>query len=197
MVIEQYLAMAVALRMQDPDVLDLVRRVRYGPAHLSAGGSGDRPGVRGALGAEGAFHLGEQRQQAEVDAGHAFVGAASRARPAQVRPRWLAARPPGLDQRLEYGCSLPAAALQLSHRKQVVQSAAQIGWHRTSTPPPSDTRPWLLPIRPPSAVVGAGEVVPRRQRVAAVCAGGTATHGVMALRLFDESVSATRTEPQR
>ena len=53
------------------------------------------------------------------------------------------------------------------------------------------TLPWL----------GAGEVVPRRQRVAmvaaAVCAGGTATHGVMALRLFDESVSATRTEPQR
>jgi len=33
--------------------------------------------------------------------------------------------------------------------------------------------------------------------VAAVCAGGTAAHGVMALRLFDESLSATRTEPQR
>jgi hypothetical protein len=53
----------------------------------------------------------------------------------------------------------------------------------------------------PRRLVGAGEVVPRRQRVAmvaaAVCAGGTATHGVMALRLFDESVSATRTEPQR
>jgi hypothetical protein len=53
----------------------------------------------------------------------------------------------------------------------------------------------------PRRLVGAGEVVPRRQRVAmvaaAVCAGGTAAHGVMALRLFDESVSATRTEPQR
>jgi hypothetical protein len=32
---------------------------------------------------------------------------------------------------------------------------------------------------------------------AAVCVGCTATHGVMALRLFDESVSATRSEPQR
>ncbi|MFB7446341.1 hypothetical protein ACFC01_50330 [Streptomyces mirabilis] len=53
----------------------------------------------------------------------------------------------------------------------------------------------------PRRLVGAGEVVPRRQRVAmvaaAVCAGGTAPHGVMALRLFDESVSATQTEPQR
>jgi hypothetical protein len=50
-------------------------------------------------------------------------------------------------------------------------------------------------------LVGAGEVVLRRQRVAmvaaAVWAGGTATHGVMALRLLDESVSATRTEPHR
>ena len=32
---------------------------------------------------------------------------------------------------------------------------------------------------------------------AAVCAGGTAAHGLMALRLFDESLSATPTEPQR
>ncbi|MFQ6396605.1 hypothetical protein ACLMAJ_24450 [Nocardia sp. KC 131] len=32
---------------------------------------------------------------------------------------------------------------------------------------------------------------------AAVWAGGTAADGVMALRLFDESLSATRTEPQR
>ncbi|WP_344242598.1 hypothetical protein [Actinocorallia libanotica] len=45
-----------------------------GPADVAAGGLGDGVGAGGTLGGEGAFHLGEQRQQQEGDAAHAFVG---------------------------------------------------------------------------------------------------------------------------
>ena len=46
-------------------------------------GFGDGAGMGGAFGGEGAFHLGEQRQQQEGDAAHALVGSVDRQRVGQ------------------------------------------------------------------------------------------------------------------
>jgi uncharacterized protein (DUF433 family) len=46
----------------------------HGPANMPSGGFGDGPGMGGALSGESAFHLGEQRQEQERDAGHALIG---------------------------------------------------------------------------------------------------------------------------
>ncbi len=51
---------------------------------MPALGFGDGAGVGGALGGEGAFHLGEQSEQPEGDAAHAFVGGVDRLRVSQV-----------------------------------------------------------------------------------------------------------------
>jgi hypothetical protein len=50
------------------------------PADVAAFGLGDRVGVGGAFGGEGAFHLGEECEQQERDAAHAFVRGVDRQR---------------------------------------------------------------------------------------------------------------------
>ena len=50
---------------------------------MPVAGLGHGAGVGGALGAEGTFHLGEQRQQQEGDAAHALAGGVDRQRVGQ------------------------------------------------------------------------------------------------------------------
>ena len=78
--------------LEESGVLDLVFGVGDGPADAPAGGFGDGAGVGGAFGGEGAFHLGEQRQQQEGDAAHAFVGGVDRQRVGQGAHADAAAR---------------------------------------------------------------------------------------------------------
>ena len=47
----------------------------------------DGPGPGDAFGGEGAFHLGEQRQEQERDAAHALVGGIDRQRVGQLSGR--------------------------------------------------------------------------------------------------------------
>lgn len=77
-------AEGVALGLQQPRVSDRVFGVGDRPSDLPACGSGD--GAGGAFGGEGAFHLCEQRQQQEDDAGHALVGGVDRQRVGQRPP---------------------------------------------------------------------------------------------------------------
>ncbi|QIS23727.1 hypothetical protein [Nocardia terpenica] len=57
------LRQGLALTAQQPRVLDLLLVVGDGAADAPARRFGDREGVRGAFGGEGALHLREQRQQ--------------------------------------------------------------------------------------------------------------------------------------
>jgi hypothetical protein len=54
-----------------------------GAADVPIAGFGHGAGVGGALGGEGALHLGEQRQEQEGDAAHALVGGVDRQRVGQ------------------------------------------------------------------------------------------------------------------
>jgi hypothetical protein len=74
---------AAALAAQQPGVLDLVGGMRERAADLAAVSLGNAAGVRGALGGEGALHLGEQRQEQERDAAHALVCRVDRQRVGQ------------------------------------------------------------------------------------------------------------------
>jgi hypothetical protein len=99
---------AATLGREQPGVLDLAGAVGQGAADATVPGFGGRAGVGGAFGGEGAFHLGEQRQEQECGAAHALGGGADRQRVGQrpdadaapgevVHEDWLAARLDDLD----------------------------------------------------------------------------------------------------
>jgi hypothetical protein len=75
----------VALAFQQLGKFDLSAgwAVGQGAARAAVVGLGDGPGMGGALGGEGAFHLGEQGQKKERDAPHALVGGVDRQRVGQ------------------------------------------------------------------------------------------------------------------
>ena len=72
-----------ALALEKARVFDFLGRVGEGPADVAVPGFGHSTGVSGTFGSEGAFHLGEQRQEQEGDAAHALVGGVDRQRVGQ------------------------------------------------------------------------------------------------------------------
>jgi len=71
---------AGTLGFEESGVLHRLGRVSDWATDVPILGLGDRAGVSSSFGTEGALHLGEQCQQQERDAAHAFVGGVDRQR---------------------------------------------------------------------------------------------------------------------
>jgi hypothetical protein len=135
---------AATLGPEQPGVLDLAGPVGQEAADATVPGFGGRAGVGGAFGGEGAFHLGEQRQEQECDAAHALGGGADRQRAGQrpdadaapgevVHEDWLAARLDDLDYGDIDGICAAARAYPLAGVKKDEMDKA-LGYFANNTP---------------------------------------------------------------